>query len=77
MPPHFALPLRAAVAAAADAALGAHALDNGMARTPPLGWNSWTACGTGVSESDLKSTADFFVSSGLKAAGYRYVNSDE
>jgi len=54
-----------------------HSLDNGLLRKPPLGFNSWTAFGTGVSEADLKSTADFFISSGLAAAGYLYVNSDD
>lgn len=54
-----------------------NSLDNGVGRTPPLGFNSWTAYATGVSEADLKAVADFFVSSGLQAAGYRYVNSDD
>lgn len=58
-------------------AVAARALDNGMARTPPLGFNSWTAFGSGVTEADLRATADFFVSSGLAAAGYAYVNSDD
>lgn len=53
------------------------ALDNGLGRTPPMGFNSWTAFGTEVTEVDLRATADFFVSSGLKAAGYVYVNSDD
>ena len=52
-------------------------MDNGLARTPPMGFNSWTAFGTGVSEADLRATADFFVSSGLREAGYLYVNSDD
>ena len=47
----------------------AQSLDNGLLRKPPMGFNSWTAFGTGVSEADLKSTADFFVSSGLADAG--------
>jgi len=56
-------------------ALGARALDNGLARTPPMGFNSYMS---GVSgEKGLGSIADFFVSSGLREAGYVYVNTDE
>ena len=40
------------------------------------GWNSWNCYHSGVTSADLKSTADFFVSSGLSAAGYSYVNTD-
>jgi alpha-galactosidase len=55
----------------------AAALDNGLARTPPMGFNDWNAFGCGVSEQLIKDTADLFVSSGLQAAGYRYVNIDD
>ena len=58
-------------------ASGGCALDNGLARTPPRGFNSWTAYGTGVDAGKLKAVADFFVSSGLREAGYLYVNSDD
>eukprot|EP00729_Bicosta_minor_P005235 gene5235-13696_t len=44
---------------------------------PPMGWNSWNCYHSGVTSADLKSTADFFVSSGLAAAGYSYVNTDD
>ena len=53
------------------------ALDNGLARKPVMGWNSWTAFATGVNEKDLRDTADFFISSGLAAAGFEFVNSDD
>ena len=52
-------------------------LDNGLLRTPPMGMNSWTSVGTGVSSAFLRGVADFFVSSGLAAKGYKYVNSDD
>jgi len=55
----------------------AFALDNGLARTPPMGFNDWNAFGCNVSEALIKQTADFFVSSGMKAAGYEYVNIDD
>ena len=68
----------AAVAAAQVlAAPSAGALDNGLAKTPPMGFNDWNAFGCNVSEQLIKQTADFFVSSGMKAAGYNYVNIDD
>jgi alpha-galactosidase len=67
----------AVVLAVAAPAAPAFALDNGLARTPPMGFNDWNAFGCGVSEQLIKDTADLFVSSGLKAAGYRYVNIDD
>ena len=55
----------------------AHALDNGLALTPPMGFNNWNATGCAISEQLITDTADIFVSSGLKDAGYRYVNIDD
>ena len=51
----------------------APALDNGLARTPPMGWNSWNAFGLKMNEAMIRSTADAMVSSGLKSAGYEYI----
>src|SRR5262245_9660802 len=55
----------------------AYALDNGLTATPPMGFNDWNAFGCNVSEQLIKQTADFFVSNGLKDAGYQYVNIDD
>jgi alpha-galactosidase len=55
----------------------AQALPNGLALTPPMGWNDWNAYGCNVSETLVKQTADKIVSSGLAAAGYQYVNIDD
>ncbi|MEC3998621.1 NPCBM/NEW2 domain-containing protein [Actinacidiphila sp. DG2A-62] len=55
----------------------AAALDNGLALTPPMGFNDWNAFGCNVDEQLIEQTADYFVSSGLKAAGYTYVNIDD
>ncbi len=55
----------------------AQALGNGLALTPPMGWNDWNSYGCSVSESLVKQTADTIVSSGLAAAGYQYVNIDD
>src|SRR5687768_12142690 len=58
---------------APDAALVAGPL----AQTPPMGFNNWNAFGCDVNETLIKQTADFFVSSGLKHAGYEFVNIDD
>ena len=55
----------------------AFALDNGLARTPPMGWNSWNKFGCNVSEARIKAAADAVVSTGMKDAGYEYVVIDD
>jgi alpha-galactosidase len=50
---------------------------DGLALTPPMGWNSWNKFGCDVSEALIKETADAMVSSGMKDAGYRYVVIDD
>jgi alpha-galactosidase len=49
----------------------------GVAATPPMGWNSWNTFGCGVTEQIVRAQADALVSSGLAAAGYRYVVVDD
>jgi alpha-galactosidase len=51
----------------------AGALQNGLARSPPMGWNSYNKFGGKVTEAQVKAIADAFVSEGLKAAGYQYI----
>ena len=58
-------------------AIPAAALDNGLGRTPPMGWNSWNKFGCNVSEKLIRETADAMVSSGMKDAGYKYVVIDD
>jgi alpha-galactosidase len=53
------------------------ALDNGLARTPPMGWNSWNKFGCDVSESLIREMTDAAISSGMKAAGYEYIVIDD
>ncbi|HEY2298951.1 MAG TPA: NPCBM/NEW2 domain-containing protein [Jatrophihabitans sp.] len=72
-----ALTVLTAVAVQTSVAPRAAALDNRLVRTPPMGFNDWNAFGCNVDEQLIKQTADFFVSSGLKAAGYEYVNIDD
>ncbi|MFE0461755.1 alpha-galactosidase [Kitasatospora sp. NPDC058965] len=55
----------------------AAALDNGVALTPPMGWNSWNSLGTNVSEQQVKQTIDFMSGNGLVAAGYNTVTIDD
>ncbi|WP_374117358.1 carbohydrate-binding protein [Streptomyces sp. RKAG293] len=57
----------------------AHALENGLARTPPMGFNNWntTQCSATFNEAMVKGVADSFVSLGLKDVGYQYVNIDD
>src|SRR5689334_6207234 len=66
-----------AVAVAPPGPEPAYALENGLARTPPMGFNNWNATGCAIDEKLILDTADYFVSSGLKDAGYRYVNIDD
>ena len=55
----------------------AHALSNGVALTPPMGWSSWNAHFSNINASVIEAAADAMVNSGMKAAGYQYVNTDE
>jgi alpha-galactosidase len=48
-----------------------------LALTPPMGWNSWNKFACNVSEDMIKSMADAVVKSGMKDAGYEYVNIDD
>jgi hypothetical protein len=53
------------------------ALDNGLARTPPMGWNSWNIFHGDIDENKIKQIADAMVSSGMRDAGYIYLNLDD
>ena len=45
--------------------------------TPIMGWSSWNTYRVNISDSLIMSQADALVSTGLKAAGYRYINIDD
>ena len=49
----------------------------GLAMRPPLGWNSWNRFACDVDERLIRETADAMVASGMKDAGYEYVNIDD
>eukprot|EP01137_Pigoraptor_chileana_P021820 Opistho-2@86001 len=53
------------------------ALTNGLARTPQMGFNTWNHFACGINEQLIRDTADVIVSSGLRDAGYNYVNLDD
>lgn len=63
------------------------ALDNGLARTPPMGWLAWERfrCNTDcendphncISERLFMQMADLLISEGYYDAGYRYINIDD
>ena len=48
-----------------------------LARTPPMGWNSWNRFQCDVSEQLIRETADAIVESGMQDAGYQYVVIDD
>jgi len=52
-------------------------LENGLARTPPMGWNSWNHFGCNVSEQLIREEADAIAASGMRDIGYRYVVIDD
>jgi len=55
----------------------AYAINNGLAVTPPMGWNDWNKYGCSISDSLIRQQANAMVSSGMKAAGYQYINIDD
>jgi alpha-galactosidase len=69
----------AAIAVITLPATPATALENGLARTPPMGFNNWntTACTSAFNESLVMGIIDIFVNQGLRDVGYQYVNLDD
>jgi alpha-galactosidase len=61
-----------ATVSAQTATVSAH-----LALTPPMGWNSWNHFAGKVTEQDVKDAADALVSTGMRDAGYVYVNIDD
>jgi len=50
---------------------------NGLARTPPMGWNSWNKFASRVDDASVRGMADSMVASGMRDAGYVYINIDD
>ncbi len=76
----FALLALAPVAAAAQAPATAktnHASATVLAATPPMGWNSWNFFARRVTDQDIRNAADEIIATGMKDAGYNYINIDD
>src|SRR4051812_17758151 len=52
-------------------------VDNGLARTPPMGWNSWNKFGCNVSSTLIRGVADAMAANGMRDAGYQYLTIDD
>ncbi|CAF1178666.1 unnamed protein product [Adineta steineri] len=52
-------------------------LDNGLGKTPQMGWNSWNHFGCNINETVIRQTADALIATGLAKAGYNYINVDD
>jgi alpha-galactosidase len=50
---------------------------NGLAKTPPMGWNSWNLYAGKIDDQTVRTMADAMISSGMRDAGYIYVNIDD
>jgi alpha-galactosidase len=48
-----------------------------VAQTPPMGWNSWNYFAGKVDDKGVRAAADQIVASGMRDAGYIYVNIDD
>ena len=69
--------VRAVVVILCAAAVPSYARQDGLARTPPMGWSSWYAYGADFNETSVLEAADALVRTGLRDAGYEYVNLDD
>jgi alpha-galactosidase len=50
---------------------------NGLAKSPPMGWNSWNKFAGRIDDAAVRGIADAMAKSGMKAAGYVYINIDD
>jgi alpha-galactosidase len=48
-----------------------------LARTPPMGWNSWNRFGCNVTEDLIRRQAEALVATGMAQVGYEYVVIDD
>jgi len=48
-----------------------------LAKTPPMGWNSWNTFGSDINEDVILENAEAFVRLGLPEAGYEYIVIDD
>jgi len=50
---------------------------DGLAAKPPMGWSSWNRFAEHIDDKTIRAMADALVATGLKDAGYIYVNIDD
>jgi alpha-galactosidase len=50
---------------------------NGLARTPPMGFSTWNHFQTAIDDGTIRAIGDALVSTGMRDAGYVYVNIDD
>ncbi len=78
MPTSMLRPMRTLAAVSCAVLLfAAPAFSQQLAATPPMGWNSWNHFAGHVTDADVRSAADQLVSTGMRDAGYIYVNLDD
>lgn len=53
------------------------ALNNGLGKTPAMGWNSWNKFACDIDETVIKSNAKRMLDLGLDKSGYKYMNIDD
>jgi len=51
--------------------------DNGLAKSPPMGWNSWNKFAGRIDDATVRGIADAMASNGMRDAGYIYINIDD
>jgi alpha-galactosidase len=51
--------------------------DNGLARTPSMGWNSWNKFAGRVDDAAVRGMADAMARNGMRDVGYQYINIDD
>src|SRR5256885_1986885 len=73
----MAMMLSASVALADTTQEVVNKAPNGLALTPPMGWNSWNKFGCNINEQIVRDSADAIVASGMRDAGYQYVVIDD
>jgi alpha-galactosidase len=54
-----------------------HGQSSELAATPPMGWNSWNHFHENVTDAVIRAQAEAMVSSGMRDAGYKYINIDD
>jgi alpha-galactosidase len=73
----FSLMLAAPIFAQGDRYKQNYKKFEGLAMTPPMGWNSWNKFQCNVDENMIRQQADAMVLTGMKDAGYTYINIDD